>query len=69
MPFDPAVEEDALYNYAVLSYKIDYNPFDEAVDALNLYLERYPKSPRNQDVYQYLVNVYTTMKNYKSAIE
>ncbi len=69
LPFDPAVEEDALYNYAVLSYKIDYNPFDEAVEALNLYLERYPKSPRNQDVYQYLVNVYTTMKNYKSAIE
>ena len=69
LPFDAAVEEDALYNYAVLSYKLDYNPFDEAVEALNLYLTRYPNSPRNQDVYQYLVNVYTTMKNYKSAIE
>lgn len=68
LPFDADVEEDALYNYAVLSYKLDYNPFDEAVEALNLYLERYPKSPRKQDVYQYLVNVYTTMKNYKSAI-
>lgn len=69
LPFDAAVEEDALYNYAVLSYKLDYNPFDEAVEALNLYLTRYPNSPRNQDVYQYLVNVYTTMKNYKSAME
>lgn len=69
MPFDAEIEEDALYNYAVLSYKLDYNPFDEAVEALNLYLKRYPKSPRNQDVYQYLVNVYTTMRNYKSAIE
>lgn len=69
LPFDAAIEEDALYNYAVLSYKLDYNPFDEAVEALNLYLSRYPKSPRNQDVYQYLVNVYTTMKNYKGAIE
>lgn len=69
LPFDAEVEEDALYNYAVLSYKLDYNPFDEAVEALNLYLTRYPNSPRNQDVYQYLVNVYTTMKNYKSAIE
>ena len=69
LPFDPDVEEDALYNYAVLSYKLDYNPFDEAVEALNLYLTRYPKSTRNQDVYQYLVNVYTTMKNYKSAME
>lgn len=69
LPFDAAIEEDALYNYAVLSYKLDYNPFDEAVEALNLYLDRYPSSPRRQDVYQYLVNVYTTMKNYKSAIE
>lgn len=69
LPFDAAIEEDALYQFAVLSYKIDYNPFDEAVEALNLYLQRYPNSTRNQDVYQYLVNVYTTMKNYKSAIE
>lgn len=69
LPFDAAVEEDALYNYAVLSYKLDYNPFDEAVEAMNLYLTRYPNSPRNQDMYQYLVNVYTTMKNYESAME
>ena len=66
--FDPEIEEDALYQYAVLSYKLDYNPFDEAVEAMNLYLERYPDSPRTQDIYQYLVNVYTTMKNYKSAM-
>jgi tetratricopeptide (TPR) repeat protein len=69
LSFDKAIEEDALYNYAVLSYKLDFNPFDEAVEALNLYLKRYPDSNRNQDVYQFLVNVYTTMRNYKSAIE
>lgn len=66
--FDKEIEEDALYQYAVLSYKLDYNPFDEAVEALNLYLTRYPDSPRNQDIFQFLVNVYTTMKNYKSAM-
>ena len=69
MPYDAEIEKDALYNYAVLSYKLDYNPFDEAVEALNLYLTRYPNSNRNQDIYQYLINVYTTMKNYKSALE
>jgi tetratricopeptide (TPR) repeat protein len=69
MPYDAEIEEDALYHYAVLSYKLDYNPFDEAVEAMNLYLERYPKSRRTQDIYQYLVNVYTTMKNYKSAVD
>ena len=69
MSFDKEIEQDALYNYAVLSYKLDYNPYDEAVEALNLYLEKYPNSKRNKDIYQYLINVYTTMKNYKSAIE
>jgi tetratricopeptide (TPR) repeat protein len=68
MSFDADIEEDALYNYAVLSYKLDYNPFDEALEALNLYLNKYPHSKRNQDIYQYLINVYTTMKNYKSAM-
>ena len=66
--FDKEIEEDALYNYAVLSYKLDYNPFDEAVIALNQYLNKYPNSKRSQDVQEYLINVYTTMKNYKSAM-
>ncbi|MEX1001009.1 MAG: tetratricopeptide repeat protein [Crocinitomicaceae bacterium] len=66
--FDKEIEEDALYRYAVLSYKLDYNPFDEAVEALQLYLKRYPESKRRQDIHQYLVNVYTTMKNYQSAM-
>ncbi|HIP37094.1 MAG TPA: tetratricopeptide repeat protein [Crocinitomix sp.] len=69
LDFDEEIEQDALYNYAVLSYKLDYNPYDEAVEALNRYLKKYPNSKRNKDIYQYLINVYTTMKNYKSAIE
>jgi len=68
MSYDKEVEEDALYNYAILSYKLDYNPFDEAVIALNQYLNKYPNSKRSQDVQEYLINVYTTMKNYKSAM-
>lgn len=69
LPFDADIEEDALYNYAVLSYKLDYNPFDEALEALELYLTRYPHSKRNPDIFQYLVNVYTTMRNYKRALQ
>ena len=68
LSFDKEVEEDALYNYAILSYKLDYNPFDEAVIALNQYLNKYPNSKRSADVQEYLINVYTTMKNYKSAM-
>ena len=67
--FDKEIEEDALYNYAILSYKIDYNPFNEAVEAMNLYLTKYPNSKHQQEIYQYLINVYSTMKNYKAAID
>ena len=69
MNYDKTIEEDALYNYALLSYKIDYNPFNEAVEAMNLYLNKYPDSKHKQEMYQYLINVYSTMKNYSAAIE
>lgn len=69
LSFDKEIEEDALYNYALLSYKIDYNPFNEAVEAMNLYLDKYPNSIHKDELHQYLVNVYSTMKNYKAAIE
>ena len=68
MSFDADIEEDALYQFAVLSYKLDYDPFNDAMIAFELYLDRYPNSHRSQDVYQYLINVYTTMGNYYAAL-
>jgi tetratricopeptide (TPR) repeat protein len=65
---DPKIQEDALYNFAVLSYKLDLNPYDEAVMALELFLKKYPNSSRKNDVYQYLVNVYTTTNNHEKAL-
>ena len=69
LSFDKEIEEDALYNYALLSYEIDYNPFNEAVEAMYLYLEKYPESKHKEEIYQYLINVFSTMKNYKAAID
>ncbi len=65
----PKIKEDALYNFAVISFKIDINPYDESVRAFENYLERYPNSSRKDDVYQYLINVYSSTSNYKKAIE
>lgn len=62
------VQEDALFNYAILSYKLDINPYDEAVEAFEMYLNKYPESDRRNDVYQYLVNVYTGTNNYAKAL-
>lgn len=69
MDMDKMIQEDALYNYALLSYKLDMNAYDEAVEAFKLYLEKYPDSKRKPVIYQYLVNVYTSTKNYQKALE
>ena len=66
---DNKITEDALYQFAVLSYKLDLNPYNEAVVALEKYLNEYPNSTRKDDVYQYLVNVYATTNNYVKALE
>jgi tetratricopeptide (TPR) repeat protein len=68
LDMDPLIQEDALYNYAVLSYKLDMNAYDEAVEALELYLTKYPDSKRKNVVYEYLVNVYSSTKNYAKAL-
>ncbi len=65
---DPKIQEDALYNYAILSYKLDVNPYDEAVEAFEMYLNKYPNSERKENVFQYLVNVYMKTNNYPKAL-
>lgn len=65
---DPIIQEDALYNYAILSYKLDLNPYDEAVIALETFLSRFPNSKRTSEINQYLVNVYTSTNNYAKAL-
>lgn len=65
----PDIQEDALYQFAVISFKVDINPYDESVRAFENYLSRYPNTKRKSDVFQYLVNVYTTTSNYSKAIE
>ncbi|MDX2359492.1 MAG: tetratricopeptide repeat protein [Crocinitomicaceae bacterium] len=68
MDMDPVVQEDALFNYAILSYELDINPYDEAVEAFEMYLKKFPNSDREEDVYQYLVNVYMSTNNYAKAL-
>jgi len=67
--FDTDVQEDAHFNYARLAYDTDYTPFSDALEAFLSFLDKYPKSLRTNDVYQYLMNVYMTTKNYEVALE
>ena len=63
------IKEDALYNFAVISFAVDIKPYDESVRAFENYLSEYPNSSRKEDVFQYLINAYSSTSNYKKAIE
>jgi len=65
---DPALAEDALFNYAKLSIELSYNPYNEAVKALQQYINEYPASSRLDEAYGYLADLYTITRNYKDAL-
>lgn len=66
---DKKITEDALFSFAKLSYELDFNPYNEAVKGFTKYLNEYPQSPRKDEVYNFLINVYSTTRNYEEAIK
>lgn len=68
MDFDPKIKEDALYSYAKLCYELSFAPYNDAVVAFQKYITTYPASAKKPEAYNYLVNVYSTTKNYGQAI-
>lgn len=69
MSFNEKIKEDALFNYAKLTYELSFAPFDETINIFHSYIEQYPNNPRKELMYNYLVNVYMTSKNYRAAME
>lgn len=67
--FDLDIKEDALFNFAKITYETLYNPFNEAIEAFQLYIQLFPNSPRIDEAYNYLVLAYSNTKNYRQALE
>ncbi|MGZ3777443.1 MAG: tetratricopeptide repeat protein [Mucilaginibacter sp.] len=67
MTFDAQLQEDALYEYAKLSYELDFNT--QALDATRLYLKNYPQSPRTDEMKTLLGEELLNSHNYKEAVE
>ena len=65
--FDPQLQEDALYEYAKLSYELDFNT--AALDATRLYLKNYPRSVRNDEMKTLLGEELLNSHNYKEAVD
>lgn len=67
--FDTVIKEQALFDYAKLAYELGYDPYDEAVLALQDYMNTYPNSQRLDEAYTFLANIYATTRNYRTAMQ
>lgn len=65
---DEAISEDALFNYAKLSYELAIDPYNEAILSFQRYIEEYPRSERVAEAYRFLVDIYLTTRNYRDAM-
>lgn len=68
LDFDKKLREEALFNYAKLTYETSSSPFGEAIAAFQEYIELYPGSDKIEEAYNYLVATFTEIRNYNAAI-
>jgi TolA-binding protein len=66
--FDPAIQEDALFNFAKLAYELSYDPYHEAIRAFEEYLKKHPDSPRADEAWSFLLKVYLATHSYEAAL-
>lgn len=68
MSYYPDIKEDALFNYAKLSYDLSLNPYNDAIGSFQKYIKAYPSSAKIDEARKYLFNLYYFSKNYKAAL-
>lgn len=66
--FDHEMSEDALFNYAMLSFISGVDPFNEAVTQLDEYIGKHPDSPRRDEARLLVIHLYLNNKDYNKAI-
>lgn len=62
------ITENALFNYAKLSFELDIDPYHESIIALENYIKQYPNSLNVDRARKILLNVYLNTKDYPRAI-
>ncbi len=68
MDFSAEIKEDALLNYAKLSYQIG-NSYQSAPEVLLSFMETYPKNENNEELKDLLIDSYISSRNYQAAID
>lgn len=65
---DEVIAQEALFNYAKLSYELALDPYNEAILSFQRYIDQYPRSHRIEEAYRYLIDIYLSTRNYKDAL-
>ncbi|MCQ2342406.1 MAG: tetratricopeptide repeat protein [Paludibacteraceae bacterium] len=65
---NPQVREEAMYNYALCTYKKG-TALGESINAFNDFLKEYPNTSHAESVYELLAAMYMTSKNYAAALD
>lgn len=68
MNFNKTIQEDALFNYAKLSYELNKNPYNESIRSFQNYLSTYPNTSHKKEIQEILATLYLTTRNYKDAL-
>lgn len=66
---DSSIAEDALFNCGKLHYELGGGVFNEAINLLTRYIDRYPSSPRVPEARELLIAAYYNSRNYDAAYE
>lgn len=67
--YDASIAEDALFNYGKLQYELGGGVFNEAINVLTRYIERYPSSERVPQARELLIAAYYNSRNYDAAYD
>ena len=67
LDFDPQLQEEGLFNYAKLSYELEFHQV--ALDATQEYMATYPRSERMEEAKTLLAEVLLSTKSYRAAVD
>ncbi|MGJ1269339.1 tetratricopeptide repeat protein [Sphingobacterium spiritivorum] len=67
LDFDPQLKEEGLFNYAKLSYELEFHQV--ALDAIQEYIKTYPNNVRNEEAQTLYAEILLSTKNYRAAVD
>lgn len=69
LDFNKNITEASLFNYANTVYETGFDPYNEAINGLQKYINENPNSPRENEAKTLLANLFLATKNFQNALQ